>query len=307
MKPLFSVVIPTFNSASKIHRALDSVLAQTYENFEILVMDDGSTDNTAEVLSSYNSPKIMYENDTNFGGPARPRNRGISLANGEWICFLDSDDWWTNDKLQNCFDIIDDKIDLIYHDLDIVSDQSLIFKRKIIKSRQLKKPILIDLLVNGNPIANSSVVVRKSLLESIGGVNENQKLIASEDYNTWMRIAQLTDQFLYIPSKLGFYLTHSQSISKKDMSESYIESINEFVDSLNKRQLRAIESNASYMSGRHYYIKKEYKVAFSKLLRSVIGGKSPVVMRAFLFLIIIMCKQLKHLIPFRKRFFNGQA
>ena len=304
MKPLFSVVIPTFNTASKINRALDSVLAQTYKNFEILVMDDGSTDDTASVVSLYNSHKIIYKNDTNFGGPARPRNRGISLANGEWICFLDSDDWWTNDKLQNCFDVIDDKIDLIYHGMNIVSDESLIFRRKTINSRHLKKPVLIDLLLNSNPIPNSSVVVRKSLLESIGGINESQKLIAGEDYNTWLRIAQLTDHFLYLPANLGFYLIHSQSISNKDMSEPYIESINEFCDSLNVQQLRVIESNASYMSGRHYYIKKEYKVAFSKLLKSIIGGKRAVVMRAILFLIIIMCKQLKHLIPFRKRFFD---
>jgi len=285
-----------------IHRALDSVLAQTYENFEVLVMDDGSTDNTAEVVNSYNSSKIIYKNDENFGGPARPRNRGISLANGEWICFLDADDWWTDDKLQNCHGIIDDRIDLIYHDLEIVSDQSLMFRRKKTKSRQLKKPILADLLLNGNPIANSSVVVRKSLLESIGGINESHKLIASEDYNTWMRIAQLTDQFLYLPSKLGSYLTHNQSISKKDMSEPYIESINEFIDSLNKRQLRTVESNASYMSGRYFYFKKEYKVAFSKFLKSINGGKSPIKMRALLFLIIIIFKELKRQMFFIKRF-----
>ena len=301
MKPLFSVVIPTFNTASKIHRALDSVFAQTYKNFEILVMDDGSTDDTASVVSLYNSPKMIYENDSNFGGPARPRNRGISLANGEWICFLDSDDWWTNDKLQNCFDVIDDKIDLIYHDLDIVSDKSLIFRRKKIKSRHLKKPVLIDLLLSGNPIPNSSVVVRKSLLESIGGINESLKLIAAEDYNTWLRIAQLTDHFLYLPLNLGFYLDQSQSISKIDMSKPYIESINEFCDSLNVQQLKVIESNAAYMSGRHYYNKKEYKIAFFRLLKSIIGGQRAIVIRAILFLIFIMCKQLKYLVPFRKR------
>ena len=302
MKPLFSVVIPTFNTATKINRALDSVLAQTYENFEILVMDDGSTDDTASVVGLYDSPKIIYRNDTNFGGPARPRNRGISLASGEWICFLDSDDWWTNDKLQNCFDVIDDKTDLIYHGMNIVSEESLFFRRKTTYSRRLKSPVLIDLLLNDNPIVNSSVVVRKSLLDSIGGINESPKLIAAEDYNTWLRLAQLTDHFLYLPANLGFYLIHSKNISKRDMSEPYIESINEFCDSLNVQQLRVIESKASYISGKHYYIEKEYKVAFSKLLKSIIGGNRGIVMRAIIFLVIIMCRQLKHLIPFRKRF-----
>jgi glycosyltransferase involved in cell wall biosynthesis len=288
LKPLFSVVIPTFNSANKIHLALESVLAQTYENFEILIMDDGSTDNTAEIVSSYISPKIIYENDVNFGGPARPRNRGISLAHGEWICFLDADDWWTKDKLQTCYNNISDKVDLIYHNLAIVGGKPLIFRRKIVNSWQVKQPVLIDLILNGNPIANSSVVVRKSFLESIGGISENRKLIAAEDCNTWMRLAELTDQFLYLPKNLGFYLTHSQSLSKKDMSEPYIESIKEFLDSLNTKQLRIVESNASYISGRYYYFKKEYKVAIAKLLRSIIGGKNAIVMRAILYLIIII-------------------
>ena len=73
---LFSVVIPTCNRANMLQRALESVLAQSYDNFEILVMDDGSTDNTAEVVSSFTDPRITYRWNKNFGGPARPRNKG---------------------------------------------------------------------------------------------------------------------------------------------------------------------------------------------------------------------------------------
>jgi len=290
--PFFSVVIPTFNSATKIHRAIDSVLSQTYGNFEILVMDDGSEDNTAEVVSRYKSVKLIYKNDINFGGPARPRNRGISLANGEWICFLDADDWWTNNKLQACFDCINDNVDLIYHDLDIISEESLLFKRKTINSWHLKKPILMDLLLNGNPIANSSTVVRKSLFKLIGGINEKSELIAAEDYHTWLRLAQLTDQFVYLPEKLGYYLVHNQSISKKDMSGAYMESIKEFFTSLTIKQQRVIKSNAAYMSGKHYYLNKEYKVAFNKLLKSIIGAKVGIAMRALLLLIIIIYRAI---------------
>ena len=290
--PFFSVVIPTFNSAAKIHRAIDSVLSQTYDNFEILVMDDGSEDNTAELVSRYKSIKLIYKNDINFGGPARPRNRGIALANGEWICFLDADDWWTNDKLQACFDCINDKVDLIYHDLDIISEESLFFKRKTINSWQLKKPILMDLLLNGNPIANSSTVVRKSLFKLIGGINEKSELIAVEDYHTWLRLAQLTDQFVYLPQKLGYYLEHNQSISKKDMSEAYMESVKEFFTSLTIKQQRIITCNATYMSGKHFYLKKEYKVAFNKLLKSIMGAKVGIAMRALFLLIIIIYKAI---------------
>ena len=81
-------------------------------------------------------------------------------------------------------------------------------------------------------------------------------------------------------------------MSKVDISKPYIEAINEFIDPLNVQQLRVIESNAAYISGRYYYSKKEYKVAFSKLLKSIIGGKSRVIIRAIIFLIIITFKQL---------------
>ena len=112
MKPFFSVVIPTYNCANKIHRAIESVLSQSYSNFEVLVMDDGSTDNTEEIVSSFRDNRIVYDKDSNFGGPARPRNRGIAIAKGDWICFLDSDDFWKKDFLSNAFEFIKKDFDI---------------------------------------------------------------------------------------------------------------------------------------------------------------------------------------------------
>jgi glycosyltransferase involved in cell wall biosynthesis len=300
VKPFFSVVIPTYNSAKMIHRALESLLSQSFDDFEILVMDDGSTDNTAEVVASFSNKKIIYKWDKNFGGPAKPRNRGISLAKGDWICFLDADDWWTTDKLQTCFDCIDDKVDLVYHGLDIVSDKSLTFKRKTINSWQVKTPVFEDLLLKGNPIANSSVVVRKNLLEKIGGINESKKMIAAEDYNTWLRIAQLTNNFVYLRSRHGYYLSHNQSVSKKDMSIPYKESINEFLDSLSSQHRNIVESNAAFISGRYHYLEKEYKTALKIVLKSFVSGKIGLKFRAFLLLILIILKKLTSPIFYEK-------
>ena len=144
---IFSVVIPTYNRASKIRRAVESVLAQSYENFEILVMDDGSTDNTAEVVASFADPRITYRWDKNFGGPARPRNRGIALAKGEWICFLDADDWWTVDKLQICFDCINEKVDLVPISIFVNKETAQKLKKIEDKNRVLRNSFFNRLIL----------------------------------------------------------------------------------------------------------------------------------------------------------------
>ena len=106
-EPLVSVIIPTYNSSQYIKEAIDSVLAQTYKNFEIIVIDDGSTDNTKEVLAPYLSViKYIYKNN---GGPASARNRGIKEANGEFVAFLDADDVWKPDRLARGVDILDQR------------------------------------------------------------------------------------------------------------------------------------------------------------------------------------------------------
>jgi glycosyltransferase involved in cell wall biosynthesis len=237
------------------------VIDQTYTNWEAIVIDNHSKDSTDEVMASFADPRITYLKIHNNGVIAASRNAGIREAKGEWIAFLDSDDWWTVDKLKACCESINGKVDLIYHDLEIITEQSRLFRRKIIKSWQVKKPVLINLLLKWNPIANSSVVVRKSKLEQIGGINMSVEMIAAEDYNTWMRIAQITDKFVYLPRRLGYYLTHNQSISQKDMSIPGRVAAAEFIHLLDDQQKNKIEENFRYTRGRFNYLSGNYAEA----------------------------------------------
>jgi glycosyltransferase involved in cell wall biosynthesis len=289
--PLVSVVIPTYNHARYLGRALQSVLDQTYVNWEAIVIDNHSTDNTDEVMTSFADHRINYLKIHNNGVIAVSRNAGIRAAKGEWIAFLDSDDWWIADKLQACFDNIKDKVDLVYHDLKIVRDQPSFFKRRKIKTRQVKKPVLMDMLLNGNPIANSSALVRKRLLDEIGGIDEDVKMVASEDYNTWLRLAQITDGFVYLPRSLGYYLLHNQAASQKNMSYAYKSAILGFTDVLNDAQRKIIASNIAYMSGRYNYLNKEYDSAFAQLRQSLDGARSKIVFRAMFMLALILLKK----------------
>lgn len=283
--PLVSVVIPTYNHARYLGRALQSVIDQTYTNWEAIVIDNHSKDGTDEVMASFADPRITYLKIQNNGVIAASRNAGIREAKGEWIAFLDSDDWWTADKLKACYESINDKVDLIYHDLEIVADRPRPFRRKIIKSWQVKPPVLIDLIVRGNAIATSSAVVRAKLLKQINGMNESLDMVAAEDYNTWLRIAQLTNRFKYVSKQLGSYRLHNQGISRKDMSVSAQHAVDEFIDLLSPQQKDKLEVHLRYTKGRFEYLAGNTAIAKQNLLFSLRHGQLSVKLKSALMLI----------------------
>ena len=284
---LVSVVIPTYNHACYIGRALQSLLDQTYENWEAIVVDNHSTDNTNEVMASFADPRITILQIHNNGVIARSRNVGILAANGEWVAFLDSDDWWTADKLEVCFNYINEKVDFVYHDLEIVREPPVLLTRRRIQARQVKKPVLIDLLASGNAINTSSVVVRKKLLIQINGMSENQDMIGTEDYNTWLRIAKITDQFIYIQRRLGYYLNHNNSISKKNMYCPLKLATDEFIHLLNEQQITRLETGFKYTKARFNYLSGNYKEAKNDLWFCLNNGKAELKIKSICMLIVM--------------------
>ena len=116
--PFFTVIIPTFNRAAKLPTCLNSVLFQSFANFEIVIIDNGSTDNTEKMLlEKFGDSRISYFWQKGSGSPANPRNQGIRKARGSWIAFLDSDDVWYPEKLECVYDKIQSQadIDVICH------------------------------------------------------------------------------------------------------------------------------------------------------------------------------------------------
>jgi glycosyltransferase involved in cell wall biosynthesis len=224
LNPIVSVIIPTYNRGSSIGAAIQSVLSQTFSSFEILVIDDGSTDNTPSIVASFADPRIIYEKHPNSGGPARPRNRGVQISQAKWIAFLDSDDWWMPNKLQESVDMLEAGADFVYHESYLVS--SLPPKRhywKRSKARKLKSPVFYDLLLNGPAMDNSSVVVKRELLDLIGGFSEDPLLIAAEDYDAWLRLAKHTEAFGRLNKPLGYYWCGGGGINSAKRSICYLE------------------------------------------------------------------------------------
>jgi glycosyltransferase involved in cell wall biosynthesis len=269
--PLITVVIPTFNSALYLSNAIKSIFNQTYTNWELLVIDNHSSDDTDEILAEFSNLQMKVFKINNNGCIAISRNIGLTHAKGEWLAFLDSDDYWAEDKLQTCSKYFLPSVDLIYHDLKIIDEGLKLQSIKKIKSRQLKVPVTVDLLLKGNTIATSSVIVRKTAIDSVGGMNDAPELIGTEDYNTWLKISQQTEGFKHVGKVLGFYRLHEANISNMKAYAPPHAAIAEFVDILSKKEHEKLELNFLYTSARLKYLSgshSEAKISLDKLIRT---------------------------------------
>ena len=178
-----SVVIPTYNRVELLKRSIDSVINQTIKPFEIIIVDDGSNDGTeAMVKKKYDSLKLIKQKNK---GASAARNTGIKASSGEWICFLDSDDEWKNDKLEKQITFVANNSDYkFFH-----SNEIWIKNGKRINQKKKHKKYGGDIFkkcLDMCRISPSSVLINKNIFEEIGFFNEN--LVVCEDYELWLRI-----------------------------------------------------------------------------------------------------------------------
>jgi len=249
MKPFFSIVLPTFNSISYIEKCLKSLIDQTFENFEVILVDNSSSDGTLKKVVQFNDKRIKTFVIDNNGILAKSRNLGIKLSSSKWIAFLDSDDWWTNKKLEKIKKIIESNkdFDLIYHKLYISDPKKKISLRKNLYSRNSNN-FFKDLIIKGNFIPNSSVVVKKDLLLKVNGISEDKNCFASEDYNCWIKIAKITNNFYFLNESLGYYYINPKGSSRRDMSIPYRHATKKFVKYLSLNDKKKYYSHLFFLN-----------------------------------------------------------
>lgn len=207
--PLVSVIIPTFNREFFIKDAIDSVLNQTFQDFEIVVIDDGSTDNTKDIIDGYNDYRIHYFYQKNRGlNPAR--NAGIKNSRGNYIAFLDSDDIWEPDKLEKQVEILNQKpeIGLVYCGSSLIDEnKNFIGKRPLItyKGDVFKKLVMYNFLYNG-----SVVLFRKSCIEKVGLFDET--ITRMTDWEFYLRFS-VYFKYWGIDEYLIKYRVHKKTMS----------------------------------------------------------------------------------------------
>lgn len=216
-----SVIIPAYNCARYLSTALNSVINQTYKNCEIVLVDDGSTDNTKEVVNNY-----LYLKNFNYifkknGGLASARNTGIYNATGDFIAFLDADDYWSANKLEKQVAVFMD-----YPDVELVHSNMFIFD----EGKENFQKYSFDINFNELPqeeifkklifweadILIPTVIVKKSIFKKIGYFDENLSYLGCEDRELWLRASRVC-KFFFIDDYLSYYMQRKNSMTKNKL------------------------------------------------------------------------------------------
>ena len=216
MTELVSIVVPTYNSERTISTCVSSVFAQEYKHWELHIVDNSSSDSTLKLLEPFSTdPRVYIHSIDNGGSIAKSRNLGISFSRGVWIAFLDSDDFWHPHKLLRCM-TASDISDFIYHSVSYISDSLRILP--LPRQYSIDTSPLLSLLLRGNPIVTSSVIVRHSTLVQIGLFDTSLALATAEDYSLWLSLAHGDSRFHFLPDKLAYYRYSTSSASRRKVS-----------------------------------------------------------------------------------------
>ena len=205
--PKISVIVTTYNRAHMVTETIDSILSQTSKDFELIVVDNESIDNTEEVIKSYTDKRIRYFKHQNNGIIAVNRNYGISKTQGEYIAFCDDDDLWMPEKLERQLSEFEKD-----SQLGLVCSNGIFFDkngehREMIKAELKDSDFTFESLIWHNYIPSPSVLVKKEVIDDVGMMDESPEIFIAEDYELWLRIAKKY-KVKYIGLPLMKYRTH---------------------------------------------------------------------------------------------------
>jgi len=205
-EPIVSVIVPTYNRANLLPRCIRSILAQTYKNFELLIVDDGSTDNTSDVVASFSDPRIRYLPQEKNRGAAYARNIGIQAARGVFISTQGSDDEWFPENLTKkieCFRNLPETVGVVYSRFYKIhkGGERVLWPPAYIKKREGN---LFSEFLHGNFITDQAALVRKCVYDKVGLYDAS--LPGMQEWDMWFRISKIYEfKFISEPLLVTYY------------------------------------------------------------------------------------------------------
>jgi glycosyltransferase involved in cell wall biosynthesis len=295
-----SVIIPTFNRAQFVKKAINSVLNQTFQDVEIVVVDDGSTDNTKDIINSYGE-QVRYIYQENKGA-ASSRNTGIEASKGEYIAFLDSDDYYTAENLQKKLSFLESnsKIGWVYSDWQLIDDKSNYLDKGSLRfnyfNKKLSGEIFEELFYKRNFIATDTVVIRRSVLEDIGFFDPT--IPSQEEYDLWLRVSARYP-VCYINEPLVIVTIHPDSLSTDFSKWAYgnaliIDKIEKILPdnfTVRKRIMDRMHADKYTFLGRDFVQKGQFKKAVDAYWKSI--RRLPFQKRIYWLLILLVVRFIK--------------
>lgn len=256
---LVSVIIPTHNRSGKVFRALDSVLRQSFQDFEVIVVDDGSTDDTSFWMSFYSDSKLKYIQQQNKG-VAAARNLGVQKAEGQWICFLDSDDVWHRHKLSEQVRFHDQNRGCLFSQTDDIWIRNSVRVNKM-KKHDVREGDIFKESLKMCLVCCSSVMVQKKLFQDVGGFDES--LRTCEDYDLWLR--------LLVDHPVGF--VNKRLVSKFGGHEDQLSKKYEAMDRYRLLALKKILGVSELKQNQKKWVEEEIQIKESIVLQGELKRK----------------------------------
>jgi len=210
--PKVSVIIPTYNRADLLPRAIDSVLNQTYQDFELIIVNDGSIDNTEDIVKRFQKKdkRIQYIKYDKNRGPSEARNTGMKIAKGKYVAFLDSDDEWLENKLEKQLDVFKNpQINVVTCWAYWVNE--IKNKTSIYTVPYFDDPLPYILKENYILSSPSGVILKKNVIEKIGFFDSSLRI--AQDWDYWMRIIENGYNFYVIPQPLLKYFFRKENLT----------------------------------------------------------------------------------------------
>ncbi len=285
-QPLVSVIIPCYNCEKTIKNTISSVLNQTYTDYEIIIIDDLSRDDTEKIcreITKLYSNVEYFKLDKNSGGPSYPSNFGVSKANGEYIAFLDHDDVWLPTKLEKQINLIKrDRLDMVSCNTISVIDQD-----ESVINMDFNPPYLDNILKRNYIATTSSIVIRRDVFNKLGGFDVNLK--GPQDWDFYINFFSKNFKFNYLQEALVKHINLDTNLSSSVTSEKF-ESDRSYI--YNKyKYLYTNRISADYFKslGVHFLLLEDYKKSFDMLIESI--KLNPFKIKPYLFLILIKHKK----------------